>query len=67
VQEEPTNGGRVVNAQEANYVTLQKMQDIMKNLKQKNCYRCDRIPLRILRDRYEILGKPVFELMNKIY
>jgi exonuclease III len=67
VQDEPTNGGKVVNVQEANYVTLQKTQDIMKNLKQKNCYGCDRIPLRILKDGYEILGKPVFKLMNKIY
>jgi len=67
VQDEPTNGEKVVNAQDTNYVTLQKTQDIMKNLKQKNCYGCDRIPLRILRDGNEILGNPVFKLMSKIY
>ncbi len=67
VQDEPTNGEKVVNAQDTNYITLQKTQDIMKNLKQKNCYGCDRIPLQILRDGNEILGKPVFKQMNKIY
>ncbi len=35
VQDKPTNAEKVVNAQETNYVTLQKTQDIMKNLKQK--------------------------------
>ena len=39
----------------------------MKNLKLKNSYGCDRIPLRVLRDGYAVLGKPVCELMAKIY
>jgi hypothetical protein len=67
VQNGVWNGGRVLAAEEANYITMQKTQDTMKNLKLKNCYGCDRIPLRILRDGYSILGKPVYELMLKIY
>ena len=61
------DGGRVIYAEEFNFVNLHKVQDIIKNLKQKNCYGCYRIPLRVLKDRYTILGKPVYELMNKIY
>ena len=39
----------------------------MKNLKLKNCYGCDRIPLRILRDGYTVMVEPLYKLMNKIY
>ena len=60
VQNEVWNGGRVLDAEEANYITIQKTEDTMKNLKLKNCYGCDRIPLRILRDGFTMLGKPVY-------
>jgi hypothetical protein len=67
VQDDVENGEKVVDAEETNYVTLGRTVEIMKNLQQKNCYGCDRIPLRILRDGYSVLGKPVYALMNKIY
>ena len=67
VQDDVENGRRVVDAEEANYVTLGKMLEVMKNLKQKNCYRCNRIPLWIIKNGYSILGKPVYVLMTKIY
>ena len=67
VQDDVENGKRVVDAEEANHVTLDRTIEIMKNLQQKNCYGCDRIPLRILRDGYSVLGRPVYALMNMIY
>ena len=67
VQDDVDNGEKVMDAEEANYVALDKTIEIMKNLQQKNSYGCDRIPLRILRDGYSVLGKPVYALMDKIY
>jgi hypothetical protein len=45
VQEGVRSGNRVMDAGEANYITLEKTENIMKNLKLKNSYGCDRIPL----------------------
>ena len=67
VQDGVWSGDRVMYAGEASYITIQKTEDIMKNLKLKNSYGCDRIPLEVLQDRYTVLGKPVCELMEKIY
>ena len=44
------DGDRVVFAKAVNYVTLENTKEILKNLKPKNCYGCNRIPLRILRE-----------------
>jgi hypothetical protein len=67
IQGDVDNGKRVVETEEANYVTLNNTMEVMKNLQLKNCYGCDRIPLRILKDGYLILGMPIYVLMTKIY
>jgi hypothetical protein len=43
------------------------MEEIMTNLKTKNSYGYDNIPMRVLKDGTAHLAKPYYKLMNMIY
>ena len=44
VQDNVADSDRVVFAEAVNYVMLEKTKEILKSLKPKNCYGCNRIP-----------------------
>jgi endonuclease/exonuclease/phosphatase family metal-dependent hydrolase len=61
------NGTAKTNADSENFFTEENVSNVMKNLKEKSSYGLDNIPVRVLRDAYEILVKPYHRLLNKIY
>ena len=44
------NGERIIRSEEVDFMTPDKVEECMKELKTKNCEGADRIPLRILKD-----------------
>ena len=61
------NGTRLMNEGEENFMTETRVLKCMKGLKIKNSEGVDRIPLRVLNDRAEILSKPETKLLDLIY
>ena len=61
------NGRRIVNSQEVNFMTLERVAECLNELKIKNCEGYDRIPLRILKEGAQILAKPLTVLFGRIY
>ena len=61
------NGKRkITGIYEDHWVTTEKVNSTMKNLKPKRCYGHDRIPLIYLRDGHEELTEVVTTIMSKI-
>ncbi len=63
IQEEVYNGHLCAKAEEENVFLLGLDEEIMKNIKPKNSYGYDNIPMRILWDGTIHLAKPYHRLM----
>ena len=61
------NGKKKVDSASKNFFTEENVSKAMQNLKDKTCYGIDNIPVKILKDGYDILLKPYHRLLNKIY
>ena len=61
------NGERIVDAEEIDFMTPDKVAECLKGLKTKNCEGYDRLPLRILKDGASALAKPLSAIFYKIY
>ena len=67
IDEEMWNGERIINSENINFMTPERVEECLKNLKTKNCEGPDRLPLRVLKDGAMILAKPLSVLFHKIY
>ena len=67
IDEEMWNGERIINSENVNFMTPERVEECLKNLKTKNCEGPDRLPLRVLKDGAMILAKPLSVLFHKIY
>ena len=67
VKEDVYNGQIRTEAGNENVFSQDLVEDIMTNLKAKNSYGYDNIPMRVLRDGAVHLAKPYHKLMNMIY
>ena len=67
IDEEMWNGERIINSENINFMTPERVEECLKNLKAKNCEGPDRLPLRVLKDGAMILAKPLSVLFHKIY
>jgi hypothetical protein len=67
VKEDVYNGQTRTEAGNENVFSQDLVEDIMTNLKTKNSYGYDNIPMRVLRDGAVHLAKPYHKLMNMIY
>jgi hypothetical protein len=61
------NGRKLINSEEMNFMTEDKVTECLNELKIKNCEGYDRIPMRILKDGASILRNPLSDLFGKIY
>ena len=61
------NGEKIINSEEINFMTAERVTECLKELKTKNCEGYDRLPLRILKDGAPVLSKPLSTLFHKIY
>jgi exonuclease III len=60
-------GEKVLFETEENFFSIENVEKVMLNLKPKQCYGYDNIPVRILLDGIEFLLKPFHKLLNMIY
>jgi exonuclease III len=67
IDEEMWNGEKIINSESINFMTPERVEECLKNLKSKNCEGPDRLPLRILKDGATVLAKPLSVLFCKIY
>ena len=67
VDPEVWNGEKIINSEEINFMTAERVTECIKELKTKNCEGYDRLPLRILKDGAPVLSKPLSTLFRKIY
>jgi hypothetical protein len=67
IDEEVWNGKKIINSESVNFMTPERVERCLKNLKDKNCEGPDRMPLRILKDGATVLAKPLSVLFRKIY
>jgi hypothetical protein len=67
IDEEMWNGEQIINSENVNFMTPERVEECLKNLKTKNCEGPDRLPLRVLKDGAMILAKPLSVLFHKIY
>ena len=67
VKQNVFNGEKKVDAESENFFTEEKVEKVMKSLKDKSSYGSDNIPVKVLKDAHEILVKPYHRLLNKIY
>jgi hypothetical protein len=67
IDEEMWNGEKIINSESINFMTPERVEECLKNLKSKNCEGPDRLPLRILKDGARVLAKPLSVLFCKIY
>jgi hypothetical protein len=58
IDEDMWNGKKIINSDCFNFMTPERVEDCLKNLKSKNCEGPDRMPLQILRDGAMALSKP---------
>jgi len=61
------DGQTRTEAEDENVFSQDLMEEIMTNLKTKNSYGYDNIPMRVLKDGAAHLAKPYYKLMNMIY
>ena len=61
------NGRKILNAEELDFMTPEKVAECLIELKTKNCKGYNRLPLRILKDGASILVRPLSILFSKIY
>ena len=67
IDEEVWNGEKIINSENHNFMTPERVENCLKNLKTKNCEGPDRMPLRILKDGASVLSGPMSVLFHKIY
>jgi hypothetical protein len=67
IDEEIWNGEKIINSESVNFMTPERVEECLKNLKSKNCEGPDRLPLRILKDGATVLSRPLSVLFHKIY
>ena len=67
IDEEVWNGEKIINSESVNFMTPERVEECLKNLKSKNCEGPDRLPLRILKDGAMALAKPLSVLFHKVY
>ena len=67
IKDDVPNGRRLVNSEEVNFMTPEKVTECLKEMKIKNCEGYDRIPLRILKEGVQVLARPLSILFEKIY
>ena len=67
IDENIWNGEKIITSECFNFMTPDRVEECLKNLKTKNCEGPDRMPLRILRDGATALSKPLSVLFCKIY
>jgi hypothetical protein len=67
IHEEVWNGKKIINSENVNFMTPERVEGCLRNLKSKNCEGPDRLPLRILKDGVTVLAKPLSVLFCKIY
>jgi hypothetical protein len=67
VKKDVFNGEKKVDAESENFFTEERVKEVMKTLKDKSSYGSDNIPVKVLKDAHEILVKPYYRLLNKIY
>jgi len=62
------NGKRkIFGDYETNWINMEKVSQILKDLPPKRCYGYDRIPLIFLKDGEEVLGPIITDLMVRIF
>ena len=62
------NGRRKINGNyEEDWITIEKVTELLNNLPAKRCFGYDRIPLVFLKDGAEVLTPIVTDLMKKIF
>ena len=67
IDQDVFNGSKMVDATSENFFTYENVTKAMQSLKDKSSYGLDNIPVKVLRDGYEILSRPYHRLLNKIY
>ena len=67
IDEEVWSGEKIINSENHNFMTPERVENCLKNLKTKNCEGPDRMPLRILKDGASVLSGPMSVLFHKIY
>ena len=60
VDPEGWNGEKIINSEEINFMTAERVTECIRELKTKNCEGYDRLPLRILKDGAPVC-QPYFE------
>jgi hypothetical protein len=56
-----------MSSESVNFMTPERVEECLRNLKSKNCEGPDRLPLRIMKDGATVLAKPWSVLFHKIY
>jgi len=67
IDEEGWNSKKIINSENHNFTTPERVENCLKNLKTKNCEGLDRMPIRILKDGALALLGPMSVLFHKIY
>jgi hypothetical protein len=67
IEDEIYNGQRRVEAEDEDIFTLEHVRNILSEIKPKNSYGYDNIPMRILKDGATQLARPFHKLMGLIY
>jgi hypothetical protein len=65
IDEEVWNGEKIINSENHNFMTPERVENCLKNLKTKNCEGPDRMPLRILKDGTSVLSFKTFDQVKK--